>query len=220
MAKRKINIEELQRQKGVKITPITRVVLAVLVVAAIAVGLFAVANSISQSKELPESEKITRSLSGKSLLEDRTDALNTVKGMLEATNAPATIGEATDTIGQLEAGDFSGFDPSYSDYVRYYDAYEENADFQAEVAMSVYTVASLAKEAKGGEIIADDSILNTIRVDQETGIAQVPLDIFTGNESPVAFQMVYVDGSWKLEPHTFSSYIRISAGLQAGSSAG
>lgn len=220
MAKRKINIDELQRQKGVKLTPITRILLAVLVVAVIAVGLFAVAGSISKSKELPENEQISRSLSGKSIADDRVDALDAVKSMLESTNAPATISEATDTIGKLEDGDFSDFDPSYSDYIRYYDAYEENSTFQSEVAMSVYTVASIAKEAKGGKIIADESILNTIRVDQETGIAQVPLDIFTGNESPVAFQMIYVDGRWQLEPHTFSSYIRISAGLQSGSTAG
>lgn len=220
MAKGKISIDDLQKQKGVKLTPITKIVFAILVAGAIVAGLFAVAGSIGKANEIPESEKITRSLSGKTLAEDRADVVTAVAGLLNATNAPKTIEEAGNTIGELEAGDFSSLAPDFLDRVRFYDAYADNSSFQSEVAMSIYSIAALAKQANGGEIVADESKIGTVRIDQETGIAQVPIDIFTGNASPIAFQMVYVDGAWKLEPHTFSSYIRLSAILQANSAAG
>lgn len=215
MAKAKISIDELQKKRGVRVTPLTRIVFVVLIVLALIGSIVAVAISIGKANELPESEQITRSLSGKTVAEDRADAIASVEAFLNATNAPKTIAEAGDTIGELEQGDFSSFAPDFADRVRYYDAYEDNPDFQAEVAMSIYSIAALGKEAKGGEIVADGSLSGTVRVDQETGIAQVPIDIFTGKESPIAFQMIYVDGEWKLEPHTFSSYIRLSALLRA-----
>lgn len=220
MAKGKISIEDLQKQRGVRLTPLTKIVFAALVVVALVGSIIAVAVSIGKANELPEAEKITRSLSGKTLAEDRADAVEAVAGLLNATNAPKTIAEAGDTIGELEQGDFSSLAPDFSERIRYYDAYENNSSFQAEVAMSIYSVAALAKESKGGEIVADGSLSGTVRVDQKTGIAQVPIDIFTGKESPIAFEMIYVDGAWKLEPHTFSSYIRLSALLGSNSAAG
>lgn len=215
MAKNKVSIEEIQRGKGVTITPITKVVFVALIAVAIVASLIAIASSIGKANELPESQKIVKSLSGKSLAEDRTDAINAVKDLMISTNAPASIAEAAKSIEKLESGDFSSFDDSFTNYVRYYDLYSENSDFQAEIAMSIYSMASLAKEANGGSIEPDLSQMSTVRVDQETGIAQVPIQIFTGNESPVAFQMIYVNDSWKLEPHSFSSYIRLSALAQS-----
>lgn len=216
-AKSKMSIDDLQRQRGVRLTPITKVIFGLLVAVGLIAGLFAVANSVGKANEVPESQKITRSLSGKTVAQDRADAISAAGALLTATNAPKTISEAGDTIGQLEKDDFSSLSPSFPNRVRYYDAYVDNKDFQAEVAMSIYSVAALAKEANGGKIVADESLSGTVRVDQETGIAQVPIDIFTGKESPIAFEMVYVDGSWKLEPHSFSSYIRISALLGSDS---
>lgn len=215
MAKNKVSIEDFQKRKGVVLTPITKIVFISLVVIAVIGSLIAIAVSIGKANELPENEKIVKSLSGKSLADDRADAINAVNSLLTATNAPSTIEEASKSIATLESGDFSSFDQSFPDFVRYYDLYEENADFQSEVAMSIYSVASLAKETNNGAIKSDNSQSSTVRVDQKTGIAQVPIQIFTGSESPVAFQMVYVDDSWKLEPHSFSSYIRLSAMTQA-----
>ena len=220
MAKAKLSIDDLQKQRGVRLTPITKVLFGILVAVGIIAGLFAVASSLGKANELPESEKITRSLSGKTLAEDRADAISAAGALLVATNAPSTIAEAGDTIGELEGGDFSSLAPDFSERVRYYDSYADNSSFQAEVAMSIYSVAALSKEAKGGEIVADGSLSGTVRVDQETGIAQVPIDIFTGKESPIAFEMIYVDGDWKLEPHSFSSYIRLSALLGPPTQAG
>jgi len=217
MAKKKISIEDLRNRKGVKIAPWTTVVFAVLVAVGLIAGLFAVASSVGKANELPESQKVTRSLSGKTLAEDRQDAVSAVSALLKDTNAPKTIAEAGDTIGELEKGDYSSLAPGFSKHIRYYDAYKDNTDFQSEVAMSLYSVAALAKEANDGKITPDESLTGTVRVDQETGIAQVPIDIFTGKDSPIAFEMIYVDGSWKLEPHSFSSYIRLSAALQASS---
>jgi len=218
MAKRKVSIDELQRQQGVRLTPITKVIFSILVAVGIIGGIFAVAHSVGKANEVPESEQITRSLSGKNLTQDRQDAMDAAAALLVATNAPKSITEAGDTIGELEKGDFSSLQPGFSDRIRYYDAYKDNQSFQSEVAMSVYSIAAISKEANGGKIVADDSLAGTIRVDQETGIAQVPIDIFTGKQSPIAFEMIYVDGKWKLEPHTFSSYIRLSAVLGSNSS--
>ncbi len=218
MAKSKLSVEDLERSKGVRVVPITRIVFFVLLAAGVIAGLFAVASSVGKANELPESEKISRSLSGQTLAEDRVAAVNAAADLLRATNSPATIQEAGSVIGKLENGDLSSLAPDFSQRIRYYDAYEDNSDFQTEVAMSVYSLAAISKEANGGEIRADESRIGTVRVDQETGIAQVPIDLFTGQSSPIAFEMIYVDGSWKLEPHTFSSYIRLSAALGGASS--
>jgi len=217
---KKLSIDDLQKQRGVRLTPVTKIVFVALVAVGLIGGLFAVASSVGKANELPKSEKIVRSLSGKTVAEDRADAIAAAGALLNSTNAPATIEEAGDTIGELEGGDFSSLAPDFSERVRYYDAYADNASFQSEVAMSIYSVAALSKESKGGEIVADGSLSGTVRVDQETGIAQVPIDIFTGRESPIAFQMIYVDREWKLEPHSFSSYIRLSALLGPPTAAG
>lgn len=215
--KKKISIDELQRQRGIKTLPYARVLFILLVVLAIIGSLIAVALSVGKANEVPESEQITRSLSGKTLAEDRESAIVAVGALLEATKAPATISEAGDTIGKLESGDFSDLAPGFAERIRYYDSYADNSDFQAQVAMATYSIAALAKEANGGQIVADGAKSGTVRIDQETGIAQVPIDIFTGQDSPIALQMVYVDGDWKLEPHSFMSYIALSAQLQSNS---
>lgn len=220
MARARVSIDELQKKKGVRTTPLTRAIFIVLIVVAVVIGLIAVAMSIGKANELPEAEKIVRSLSGETLAQDRSDAIDAAAALLEATNAPATIAEAGDTIGELEAGDFSGLAPDFADHIRYYDSYAENPEFQGQVAMTVYSLAAVAKEAKGGQIQADRSLSGQVRVDQQTGLAQVPIDIFTGGDSPVSFQMVYVDGEWKLEPHTLTSYILLSSGQGAVSPAG
>lgn len=220
MAKAKVSIDELQKKRGVRTTPATRAVFIVLIVVAVVGSLVAVAMSIGKANELPEAEKIVRSLSGETLAQDRADAIDAAAAVLEAANAPATIAEAGNTIGELEAGDFSGLAPDFSEHIRYYDSYADNPEFQGQVAMTVYSLAAVAKEAKGGEIQADQSLAGQVRVDQETGLAQVPIDIFTGGDSPVSFQMVYVDGEWKLEPHTLTSYIALSSGQSAASAAG
>ena len=217
MAKAKVSIEELQKRRGVRTTPFTRAIFITLIVVAVVGSLIAVAMSIGKANELPESEKIVRSLSGQTLAQDRASAIDAVAGLLRASNAPATIEEAGDTIGQLESGDFSSLAPDFADRIRYYDSYADNPNFQGQVAMSVYSLAAVAKQAKGGEIQADNALSAKVRVDQQTGIAQVPIDIFTGGESPVAFQMVYVDGSWKLEPHTLTTYILLSSGSGSAS---
>lgn len=218
MAKSKLSVEDLERSKGVRVVPLTRIVFFVLLAAGIIAGLFAVASSVGKANEVPESEKITRSLSGLSLSEDRSAAVAAAADLLRSTNSPTTIAEAVGSIGKLESGDLSGLSPDFSSRIRYYDAYLDNSSFQTEVAMSVYSLAAIAKESQGGEIRADESRVGTVRVDQETGIAQVPIDLFTGQSSPIAFEMIYVDGAWKLEPHTFSSYIRLSAALGGTSS--
>lgn len=217
MSKR-VSIEELQKKKGIRTTPVSRFVFILLIVAALIAGIFAVANSVGKANELPEAEKITRSVSGKTVNEDRVDALTAATDLLVSTNAPATRAEAQAALEKMDAGDFTGFPKDFSSRILFYDSYAQNTDFQQEVGMGLFSMATIAKEFGKGEILADTSRVGTVRVDQEVGIAQVPLEIFTGQSSPVAFQMVHVDGKWLLEPHSFSTYIRLSAVLQSASS--
>lgn len=216
MSKR-VSIEELQKKKGVRTTPVSRFVFIVLIVAALIAGIFAVANSVGKANELPEAEKITRSISGKTVSEDRADALTAATDLLVSTNAPATRAEAQVALEKMDAGDFTVFPKDFSSRILFYDSYAQNTDFQQEVGMGLFSMATIAKEFGKGEITADTSRVGSVRVDQEVGIAQVPLEIFTGQSSPVAFQMVYTDGKWLLEPHSFSTYIRLSAVAQGAS---
>lgn len=216
MSKR-VSIEDLQKKKGIRTTPISRAVLILLIIGALIAGIFAVANSMGKANELPANEKISRSLSGNSLDQDRANALTAATDLLKSTGAPATRVEAQKELEKMDSGDFTGFPKDFSSRIRFYDVYAQNTDFQKEVGMGLFSMATVAKEAGKGEITADISKVGTVRVDQETGIAQVPLELFTGQQSPVAFEMVYLDGKWLLEPHSFSSYIRLSAVLQSAS---
>ena len=160
MSKR-VSIEEIQKKKGIRTTPISRVIFILLIVAALIAGIFAVAKSVSKANELPESEKISRSVSGKSLNEDRTDALSAATDLLVSTNAPATRAEAQITLEKMDAGDFTVFPKDFSSRILFYDSYAQNTDFQQEVGMGLFSMATIAKEFGKGEIDRKSTRLNS-----------------------------------------------------------
>lgn len=216
MAKKSTSLSDLERSKGVRITPLYKVLFALLLVLVIGAGFFAVSQSISansaKTQEDPTAvEQMDRTLSGKSLDEDRADALASATALLQATGATQDLEETEATVEKMDGGDFSMLPEDFDSRVRYYDSYAGDEAFKNEVRISVFTLAAYAKNAaKTDELAPDAGRLSTVRVDQETGIAQVPLELYFGSSNLLSLEMVYVDGQWLLEPHSLTSYIRLS----------
>ena len=38
--------------------------------------------------------------------------------------------------------------------------------------------------------------------DEELGTVHIPIDVFTGENRGIAFEMNYIDGEWKFTPYT------------------
>lgn len=216
MAKKPTSLSDLERTRGVKITPLYKVLFALLLVLVIGAGFFTVSQSISSNsaklQEDPTSvDQMDRTLSGKSLDEDRADALAAATALLQSAGATQDLEETEATVAKMDSGDFSMLPEDFDSQVRYYDSYAKDEAFKAEVRMSVFTLAAYAKNSAGvNELTPDAGRLSTVRVDQETGIAQVPLELYFGSSNVLSLEMIYVDGQWLLEPHSLTSYIRLS----------
>lgn len=216
----KISLSDIAAPKG--ISPVNKFLVFVLCGLTFFALVFAVIsffNSNASSDELSNQnnlERVSRSLSGKTVEQDRMDAVNAAVELFELTNAPETKDKAEAEFLKMEQGDFSIIDPEFLSKVRLYDELKNNVEFQQELTISVFSMGTVIKESNGGKIASNLDKLGTVRVDQETGVAQVPLELFTGGESPVALTMIYVNDKWLLEPYSFSSYIKLSVMAQNG----
>lgn len=53
-----------------------------------------------------------------------------------------------------------------------------------------------------------------IYLDEKTGTAQIPLDLFTASSTAISFEMVYIDGQWYFAPYSFIQSIQLSDQVQ------
>ena len=67
-----------------------------------------------------------------------------------------------------------------------------------------------SKNISDKEIKVRTPILDSIYLDKKTGTAYVPMQVYTGQSSFLAFEMQKVDNEWKLNPYSIVNQIQLS----------
>lgn len=211
--------------KKLKDNPIIVLVIAVVVILGLVWGGVALAGGFNtdngsetpnNTNETVTSEKVEKTVSGKTIDEDRKDALNAATEILNLANGPSDGDEFSSILTKLDEGDLSVVDESLDSKIRFTDIYADSNDLKANVYQALITFSSLIKKTTDTEEIkpASDTLWKEVFVDSELGIAQVPMTVYMGQQASFAMEMVYVDGQWQLAPYSLIEQIKLSASMQ------
>lgn len=200
---------------------------AVVAVIAVIVLLMVVSNlqifdtPPEQSETLSPSPSITieetqRSLSGKTIEEDQADVAATVQVLLTSTNAVNAEEEGSDPesiLQQLDDGDYTSFaEDEFFSHLHIPPYLEDEEDAMRITAQGLYSIAAFSSVYGGGVITpVSAEALVAIPVDQEFGIAQVPVATFTGEDSDLHLMMVHTEDGWKLDVYSFVLTVQLTA---------
>ena len=71
-------------------------------------------------------------------------------------------------------------------------------------------ISVIKEQSSDKEIKVRTPILDSIYLDKKTGTAYVPMQVYTGQSSFLAFEMQKVDNEWKLNPYSIVNQIQLS----------
>lgn len=170
-------------------------------------------NNVEPPQTETSIEKVERTLSGKTSDEDRKDALKSAQELLTfAADDMGTGLTPEERAEKIAEGDMTALNPELEEKIRLIDVYLDedlkNNVFQALIAISKH-IAVDGKVEPVSEIA-----WQVVYVDPEIGIAYVPVSVFHDSVAPFSFEMIYVDGEWRLSPYSFMEIIRLSSSLQ------
>lgn len=203
-------VEELKALKSKRPFP-WGIVCAVVVFLAILglLGFYAYSNSQGKpnGSATIAQEKVNRSLTGKSVEDDKKDALDSLTRLLN--EASTNEGNYQDRARQVESGDYSSLPEGWKDKVSAPTDQDKASAWEALIVLN----ANMKEFFKNnGELKpVSDSALNHVVVNQEAGVAHIPGSVFLGSDVPMSFDMVYVDGRWVLDPFNLVQDILQSA---------
>lgn len=209
-------LEQEERLRGKPKSNKTVVLLAffiavVIVGAAFAIGRFT-APALSTVDDT--TTQVTKSVTGESVATDQKNALAAAQALLSNS---ATEGDYQARMAQIEAGDTSSVPKEVVEGVYLSDSMESegarSSTYQSLVALNALMI-------KGDAKIATKDAASAVQVDSENGIAYVPLGVFTGTDVPFSFEMVYVDGEWKLAPYSLLQSIQMSSAINTDAEGG
>ena len=159
---------------------------------------------------------ITKSLSGRSTDEDKAEAVASAATLLNAANKHTTDQTADQRVQALESdGDHSNIADltTMDSLTRFTNEFDD--DLKITTRQSLIKVSSLLDDDNDGTIEArGNAPQQYVYLDQEAGVAYVPLQVFSSNAPAFSLEMVYVDGQWKFAPYTLLDAIRLSAALK------
>lgn len=194
---------EPKRNKTVLLLGIFIVV--VVIGASFAIGRFT-APSLSTVNETTTS-KVAKSVTGESVETDQKNAMSAAQALLSSS---ATDGDYQARMSKIESGDFSSIPDEMQKAVHLSDSMDSegarSSTYQSLVALNALMIKGEAKPTSPDAVSA-------IQIDSENGIAYVPLGVFTGSDVPFSFEMVFVDGEWKLAPYSLLQSIQMSSAI-------
>lgn len=162
-------------------------------------------------------EQVEYSLSGKSSEEDKKDALVAAQSILSGV-VEFPEGKTVETVvEELEDGDTSSINQDVIDQMRFRGEFEDDKDLQTATYQSLIILSSYVSDDGSIEPITDE-VWSEVYLDQEAGIAFVPVSAFYAQGSAFSLELVYTDGEWKLAPYSLLNIINLSANLQSSGS--
>ncbi len=154
---------------------------------------------------------------GKSVDQDRKDALAAAANLLTVADKSPTGATAQTRLEKLSSGDSSVIDPSLSGLVYTTDFIGSNKSLQTSTYEALVTIASYVSKNGSVTPLSTTQWAN-VYVDQHAGVAFVPMSSFYDGGNDFNLQMVWVDGTWKLEPYSLLDIVRLSDALSTQSS--
>lgn len=215
-------LEEMARDKsGTKRSSKTLMYVAVgaVLLALVAGSFFAgrMSNPVtSTSTQETKVSQVDASVSGKSVEEDQKGALKASQDLLNA--AVTDSGSYQDRMAAIEKGDVSTVTEEMANAIYLSESMESEAA-RASTYQSLVALSGVMLE-NGEATPNSENEWQNVQVDSEHGIAYVPLGVFTGTDIPFTFEMVYVDGEWKLAPFSLLQAIKMSSTLNSGQTNG
>lgn len=228
-------LEELRRVRMIDtarssfFTP-KRIALSVLIVIFLAASLFLVfvvgsnhgASSVADSQAAQASAspsvsavKVVDSVTGKSPDEDKKDAMNAAKDLLNASRT--TEGSSADRLQRLDNNDFSSITKDMTDRIDFQGSFANDRDLQKVVYQSLIALDDTLlgnQEVK----LNPSNAWEAVEVDSEKGIAWVPVGGFANKDVPFSMEMVYKDGQWKFAPYSFVESVKMSSMISEANS--
>lgn len=152
-------------------------------------------------------EKVNRTLTGKSVEEDKKDALDALTRTLN--EASTSGGSYQDRARQIESGDYSSLPEGWKDKVSAPTDKDKASAWEALIVLN----ANMKEFFKNNDDLkpVSDAALKHVVVNQEAGVAHIPGSVFLGTDVPMTFDMVYVNGHWVLDPFNLVQDILQSA---------
>lgn len=195
-------------------------ILIVLVVVLIITAIWsavAITNSDSKTEKIQvTTEKVERSVSGKSIDDDRKDALAAATEIMNLAVKSPTGVDFNERLNTLDTGDLSVIDENLVTKMRFKDTFEDSKDMQLNTYQSLVTLSTLIQKSTGSDALSpsSDIMWKNVYVDTEAGSAFVPLAIYAGPSGGFSFEMIYADGEWKLAPYSLIDSVKLSAKIQ------
>lgn len=139
----------------------------------------------------------------------RKDALSATTKILESARENPTNETVEERTVKLDAKDFSVVGKDLQNSVIFADMYEDSSSLQANTYQAIIYMAELLKDNPE----ASDLSWKNVFVDQESGIAFVPLSAFRSDAGLFYFEMIYTDGTWKLLPNSFVNSVLLGSSI-------
>lgn len=165
-----------------------------------------------------EAQQVSRSLTGKTIDEDKKDALNSLVKLLN--EAGTDGGDYQARAKSIEGGDYSSLPAGWRDKMVSAEDKGKVAGWEALIILNGGMKQYL--KTTGELKPAGENAVNYVVVNQETGVAHIPGSVLLGSDVPLSFDMVFVDGQWRLDPYNVVQDILNSAaaGARAGATPG
>jgi hypothetical protein len=166
-------------------------------------------------------QKVERSITGKSIDEDRKAALTSAQNILNLSLKSPTGANFQDRLKSLDSGDTKVVDPELVKAIRFKDSFDDSNEMKNNTYQSLITISTLINNSTGSSTVAptSDTMWKNVYVDTELGTAFVPMAVFAGPSSSFSMEMVYDGGNWKLAPYSLLDSVKLSAKLQLAAEA-
>lgn len=208
-------VDTATREKRYKI-----VIILLSVALLIAVGVsvlqmvFPVGTHSSTSQNSSTSSSVVRtqpSRSGKSVDQDRRDALAAAEALLKAGgtyNGKLSFNDRLTAVGKRTAGaaDYT----TMNKYLLFNGEFSDDTNLQNTVYQTLVTLNHFLTEGSNKIAPVSNTSYSQVYLDQEHGIAYVPVNALSSTSSVFSLEMIYDNGQWKLAPYTLLDMVRMS----------
>lgn len=190
------------------------VVISLLIIGIISFIIYSIFYSNNDKPEGQQSysiEKVEKSLSGKSIDEDKKEILNISSNILK--NSLIKTEDMEKILEEFDSGDLSKVSPEVSKNIHFTDYFDKNPILKNTTYISLATMSSIINTTAGNKNFepVTEEAWKSIYLDQEVGQAFVPLQIFTGTPTAFSLEFVYINGSWKLAPYSLVEAVKLSS---------
>lgn len=178
---------------------ISGVIIALLVLVIVWLGVLLLSRSDSPEIETAvEVEQLERSVTGKSYSQDVEEVMVKTQDLVKEAVAIQKDG-LEDVLKGIDDGDFSSLPDSFKNKFRFVSELDTSENKILAYQSTLIFSANIAKVNKNLGLVEGSA--NAVFLDQEAGVASVPVSVFTGANSGLYFQWVWVDGEWMFSPY-------------------